>query len=147
MSTVVEVQVGDARCAIPLARVIEIALRVRLTPLPGVNAPVSGYLGYRGAAIPAVDLRQRLGAPAAVRMEDHLVIARAARRPVALVVDRVVGVREIDAAAAVPPPASSIAVAGLLAVAGGLLLIADLDRVLSLEEERAIEDALEALSP
>lgn len=145
MATVVEVRVGDTRCAIPLARVIEIALRVRTTPLPGVGAPVTGYVGYRGEAIPAVDLRHRLGAPAPDRIDDHLVIARTARRPVALIVDRVVGVREVDPAAATPPPKSAIAVAGLLALEDDLLLVADLDRVLSLEQERAVDLALEAL--
>lgn len=146
MLDVMEMLVAGTRYGVPLDRVVEVAPRVHVSPLPGTAAPLVGYLSYRGRALPAVDLRALFGVTAATEpLEEHIVIARAARRPVALLVDRALGLISVDTSALAAPPVSSKAVAGIVPLSGGLLFIADLDAVLSLEEERAVDDALARL--
>lgn len=146
MLDVMELLVSGERLGLPLEGVIEIAPRVHVRPLPGVSGALVGYLGYRGDALPVVDLRIRFGhEPTAAVLDEHIVIARTARRSVALLVDRVTGMRQVDPLATTGATASADAVAGIVALEDGLLFITDLDALLSLEEERAVDEALSRL--
>jgi purine-binding chemotaxis protein CheW len=142
---VLELLIADVRYGLPLARLVEVVPRVAITRLPELAPPVLGFLVYRGAAVVAVDMRHRLGYPArAPSLADHFAIVRARTRPVAMVVDRALGLRRVDPARIQPPPASASFVAGLAPLDSDLLLITDLDEVLSLEAERAVAAALDA---
>lgn len=143
MIEILELRLGDERYAVPLARVIEVAPRVALTELPGVASPIAGCIDYRGTPIPVIDLRARLERPARPgSLTDHLVIARTDRRPVALLVDRAVGVAAIDPDAVAAAPESARVVGGVVRLEGGLLLVVDLDELLDLEQDRALTAAL-----
>jgi purine-binding chemotaxis protein CheW len=142
-----EFVIDEVRYAVPLARVVEVLPRVALTPLPGAPSVVAGVFNHRGSPTVAVDLRARLGHPArAPSLDDHLLVARAQRRPVALVVDRVQGLHTFDTDAVTPAVVASPHVAGVVVDAGGVLVIEDLDAVLSLDEDRAIDRGLEDLA-
>jgi purine-binding chemotaxis protein CheW len=146
MLTLVHFKLDETRYAVPASRVIEVVPRVLVTPLSGVAPPVLGVLSYRGAPISAVDLRARLMLPPrAPGCDDHFIIAESARRHVALVVERVDGIESIPLADVLPSPSPSPHVAGVVRLEGGFMLIHDLDAVLSLAEERAIDAALGAL--
>jgi len=151
---VLELVIADAHYGLPLDRVVEVVPRVRITRLPELAPPVLGFLVYRGTAMAAVDMRHRLGYPARPpSLADHVIIARARTRtgtgpgalaPVALVVDRALGVRQVDPSHLQLPPESASFVAGVTPLGSGLLLVSDLDAVLSLEQERAVAAALRA---
>lgn len=144
MPLLVEFAIDDQRYALPLAGVLEIALRVEIVPLAGTADPVVGLVRHRAEAAVAVDLRKRLGhPPRAPQLDDHLILARTSRRRVALIVDRVVGLRRVEEAAVTPPQAPSAHVRGVVVLDDGLLLLSDLEAVLSLDEEAAIDRALE----
>jgi purine-binding chemotaxis protein CheW len=148
---VLELMLADVHYGLPLDRVVEVVPRVAITRLPELALPVLGFLAYRGTPVAAVDMRHRLGYPARPpSLADHVVIARARTRAgtatsIALVVDRALGVRQIDLAHLQLPPESASFVAGVTPLDSGLLLVSDLDQVLSLEEERAVAAALRAL--
>lgn len=143
MLTLVHFKLDETRYAVPAARVIEIVPRVLLTPLPGVPPPVLGVFSYRGVPVSAVDLRARLmHAPRAPGCEDHFIIAEGARRLVALVVERVDGIQRVAREDVLASPSPSPHIAGVVRLEDGLLLIDDLDAVLSLAEERAIDAGL-----
>lgn len=143
---VLEVVLDEVRYAVEADRVAEIAPRVLVTPLPDAPPPVLGVVTVRGELVPVVNLRHRLGhALREPRLEDHFVIARGARRTVGLVVDRALGLREIRASELRPPILPSQQIAGIAVLPDGLVLLQDLDRVLSLDEERAIDRGIEAL--
>lgn len=143
MIDVLELRAAGDRYALPLARVVEVAPRVLVRPLPQVSAPIAGCLNYRGQIIAAVDLGLRLGAPPRQpALGDHFVIARTHRRLIALVVERALEVARVDSSAVVAPPASAEAIGGIARLAGGLILIVDLDALLSLEAERQLAAAL-----
>ncbi len=136
----------DARYALPIARVVEVVPRVRITALPGAPTAVVGVIQHRGEVRAVVDLRARLGhPPRAATPDDHIIVARAARRTVALLVDRAT-----EPCALTPAPAEDVSlrtphVLGVAVAGGGLVVIEDLDAVLSLEDDRAVDRALDAL--
>lgn len=133
-----------ARYAVPIERVVEVLPRVRVTPLPGAPSHVAGVIVHRGAVRAVVDLRARLGHPArAPSLDDHLIVARAARRTVALLVDRATEpcALALDAGLAV----RADHVLGVAPAGGDVVVLEDLDAVLSLDDDRDVDRALDAL--
>jgi purine-binding chemotaxis protein CheW len=140
-----EFELAGGRYGLPLDAVIEVAPRVRVTALPGAPPAVVGVVRYRGQVVVAIELRTRFGEPARVpSLEDHFILARTSRRMVALVVDAVVALRDVEAASIAPPPVSLAHVRGIAHVGDGLILLHDLDAVLALDEEAAVDRALAA---
>ncbi|MEZ4235898.1 MAG: chemotaxis protein CheW [Myxococcota bacterium] len=135
-------RVGSLEAGVPLEVVVEVALRVALTEVPGAPPTVAGLFTVRGAPAVAVDLRQRLGQPSRASLSDHLLVVRWAGRTVGLLVDRVD--RLVDAAPA-RSPVRLPGVAGVVAAADGLWLVQDLDALLSLDDREALDRALAAL--
>jgi purine-binding chemotaxis protein CheW len=144
VQSVLVARVGESRFGLSIAAVREIAPRVAVTPLPGAPAVVLGLVRCRGELAVAVDLRARFGLPAATSMDDHFVVAHTKRRLVALIFDRVEEVRAISEADVRSAPVPSPHVRGVVELPGGLVLLQDIDAVFSLDEERAIDDALQA---
>ena len=119
---------------------------VQVTPLPRAPAIVLGVVNVRGRVIPVLNLRRRFRLPERdFALTDRLVIARTARRPVALVADEVAGVLEYSALQIVEARDIVPGVEyteGVVKLADGLILIHDLDSFLSLEEDAALEQSI-----
>ena len=136
----------DQRYALSLACVQRAIRVVAITPLPAVPAIVLGIIDLGGMIIPVINIRGRFNRPPRdVRLSDHLIIATAGKRTVALLVDETQGV--IEASLESYAPAGEILpglelVHGALKAEDGLILIHDLERLLSLEAETAIDLAL-----
>ena len=136
----------DHRYALYLPVVERTVRMVAVTPLPRAPAIVTGVINVSGKVIPVLNIRRRFRLPErGARPGDQLIIARTARRTVALIVDEVRGVIECPADQPVDPAAI---VPGLEQLAGvvkfddGMIFIHDLDLFLSLEEERDLTMAL-----
>ncbi len=134
------------RYALPLHRVRRALRAVAIAPLPGAPAIVLGLVDLAGTVMPVIDMRLRFGhQPRSLRPSDHLIYAHTGRRPVALLVDEATGVIDALPEDIVP---GEIVLPGLALVEGavklpdGLILIHDLDRLLSLEEDAAIGQAM-----
>lgn len=136
------------RHGLPLAAAERVLPMVAVTPLPGAPDVVLGMIGLHGEPIPVVDVRRRLGlAPREYGAAAHILIASTPRRTVSIPVDEVLGIESIDSAAVAE--ADSVVpglgpVAGIASLPDGLVLIHDLDAFLSLEDERALAQALTA---
>lgn len=136
----------EQRYGLPLAVVERIVRAVEITPLPKAPPIVAGVINVQGRVVPVVSLRRRFGLlEREIDLSDQFVIARTARRWVALVVDAATGVVEVPAekivaAEKVLPHLEYIA--GLAKLEDNLILIHDLDAVLSLDEENALDAAL-----
>ncbi|MEW5913985.1 MAG: chemotaxis protein CheW [Thermodesulfobacteriota bacterium] len=132
--------------ALPLAIVERVLRAVEITPLPKAPEIVRGVINLRGRVIPVVDIRRRFGLPArTLRLDDRLLVAQASHRPVALVVDEVVGLRRLaQEQTQDSEPALSFAphLKGVAKLEDGLALIYDLDQFLSLDEQKALDAAL-----
>ena len=132
--------------ALPLATVERVVRMVDVTPLPGAPEVVDGVIDVAGEVVAAVSIRRRLGlVQGAPRAADSLVLARTPGRRLAVIVDSVTGVAEcpqadVASAAGFAPGASHIE--GILKTGGGLILIHDLEKFLSPEEEQSLEQAM-----
>lgn len=135
----------DRRYALPVSSVDRVVRIVAVTLLPKAPDIVSGVINVQGRIIPVVNLRRRFGLPEReLVLTDQLVVAHTARRTVALVADAVLDVIAcpvlVESAHIVP---GIEYLAGVAKLDDGLILIHDLDRFLSLEEENLLSHALE----
>jgi purine-binding chemotaxis protein CheW len=146
MDQLVVFTLNDQRYGLPLSAVERVVRMVAVTLLPKAPQIVLGVVNVQGRVVPVVDLRRRFRLPERdFALADQLLIARTARRPVALAADAVTGVLEYSAREAVG--AQDIVpgieyVEGVVKLPDGLVLIHDLDKFLSLDEARALDEAI-----
>lgn len=135
------------RYALPLAAVDRVVSAVELTPLPGAPATVLGAIDVAGSVLPVFCIRRRFLRPHRdVVVADQILIARTDRRAMALVIDEALGVIECDPSAVIDPERIVPGLEqfqGLVQLEGGLVLIHDLDKFLSVDEAQALDAALE----
>lgn len=136
----------ESRFALPLAAVERVVRVVEITPLPKAPDIVLGIIDVQGGIIPVIDVRKRFRFPKReTQLNDQLVIARTAKRTVALLADDVTGVmacpkeRIVEAEKVVSGMAF---VEGIVKINEGMILIHNLDAFLSLDEEKRLDDAL-----
>lgn len=134
--------------ALHLEAVDRVLRMVEVTPLPGAPDAVAGVINIQGEVVPMVSIRRRLGlAERAVGAADSLiVVARARARRLAIIAESVLGVveRPADAVVSAGDLAQGIQhIEGVLKTSDGLVLIQDLDRFFSPEEEQSLDLALE----
>jgi purine-binding chemotaxis protein CheW len=143
--------VDDKRRAVPLSVVERVVRMVEITPVSHIPAIMLGVINAQGRIIPVVNIRKRFCLPArAPHLSDQLLIARTSKRAVALVVDAVNEVMTLSSQGVVLGEtilAHLDSVTGVMKRHDGLILIHDLDRFLSLEEEQALHDAIDSLIP
>jgi purine-binding chemotaxis protein CheW len=135
------------RYALRLAAVERVVRAVEITPLPQAPEIVLGMINVEGRIVPVVNMRNRFGRPErAIELSDQFIIARTSRRAVALVVDsvnEVVACTEAQVVAAEKILPGLEHVEGVLKLPDGMILLHDLDRFLSLDEEQALAEALQ----
>ena len=138
----------EQRFGLELTAVERVVRRVEITPLPKAPEIVLGVVNVRGRVIPVVDIRRRFRLPERrPALSDQIIIARTAQRAVALAVDATIEVLDrpqedmIEALRVLP---GIEYVEGVLKLEDGLILIHDLNRFLSLEEEAALDRAAES---
>lgn len=135
------------RYALPLSCVTRIVGAAQVMPIPNAPAIVFGAINLQGSVIPVLDVRQRFQLPQReIGVADQFLIAQTRWRSVALVVDETQGLVELDASDVV---SSNLITPGLeqfqgvLKLDDGLVLIHDLEKFLSLDEARTLDDAME----
>jgi purine-binding chemotaxis protein CheW len=139
-------EVARWRFGVPSSDVRELLRAVTIVPLPKAPAVVEGIIDVRGTIVPVLDIRSRFRLPGkAVEHSDHLLVARAGERLVALRVDRAldlarVGADEIEEAARIAPGVEYVA--GVAKLPDGLVLIHDLRTFLSQAESAALDRSL-----
>jgi len=144
---IVVVTLGDRRYGLPLSAVERIVRVVDVTSLPKGPDIVIGLVNVQGRVIPVINVRRRFHLPEReIVLTDQMVIARTTRRSVALVVDSVTGVLEYSEHEAVEAqdvlPGLQY-VEGVVKLDDGLILVHNLDKFLSLEEEAVLDRVLE----
>jgi purine-binding chemotaxis protein CheW len=136
----------EQRYALYLSAVTRVVCTVEITSLPKAPEIVQGVVNVQGQVIPVVNIRKRFRLPEReMELGDQLIIASTARRSVALVVDAVEGVIEHSRQEMIPPekilPGTEY-IEGVIKLENGLVLIHDLDKFLSLEEDKELDTAL-----
>jgi len=135
---------------VPVMVVREIIRLCPITPVATMPAHVRGVINLRGRVIPLIDLRLRLGLPAA---EEHdrtcIVVAQVAaagggRRPYGVIVDGVDEVAQFTAADIEPAPDFGGAVdarfiTGMAKAGSGVKTLIDLDKISAVDGTIAIQ--------
>lgn len=147
MTHLVTFTLDEHRYALRLSAVERILRAVEAEPLPRAPEIVLGVINLQGRILPVVNIRKRFRlAEREVELTDHLIIARTSKRAVALIADSVTGVfelpdQEVIAADEILPGLEYVE--GVVRLQDGVIFIHNLDRFLSLDEERTLEAALE----
>ncbi len=96
---------GSEQFALAVEDVQEVLLAQPLTPVPLAPAQIIGLLNLRGAVMPAIDLRVRLGfSPAVDLTNQKLLVLKTPDGLVSVVVDEIGDVLEIEGNAWKPAP-------------------------------------------
>lgn len=129
-----------------LSVVVRVVLTVEITPLPKAPDIVMGVVNFHGEIIPVINIRKRFNLPIReVELDDQLIIARTSKRIVALVVDSVSGVHNLKSSQLIDTSESfqyTDYLSGIAKVEDGIVLIHDLEKFLSLDEQQQIDKAL-----
>jgi purine-binding chemotaxis protein CheW len=135
------------RYALPLDKVERVVRAAAITPLPAAPDVVLGVLDIRGEVVAVINLRKRFRhLEREVRGDDQFVIARSRGLTLALAADSAVSVVE-QSERAVTAPDEILAglgyLQGVTRTPDGLVLIHDLESLLSVPEEELLVQALE----
>ena len=134
--------------ALLMRDVIEVVRAVALHALPNAPAIIEGMINVRGEVVPVLDVRARFQlARKPIDVDDHLILATAGQRKVALRVDRALGlsrVRPLFAQDATNLPRAIPHIAGVVVRADGLTLLHDLHAFLQEAESAQLDRALSA---
>ncbi len=124
----------------------EVLKMVRVTPLPRSLDFVQGVINLRGEVIPVIDLRKRFGLPEAGQSDDsRIIIVEVEERMVGLIVDSVSEVIRLlkthiqDAPSKIAGEQKGL-ILGVGKIENRLLIILNLDCILTTEEQIALED-------
>ncbi|MDQ2664620.1 MAG: chemotaxis protein CheW [Gemmatimonadota bacterium] len=137
-------RLNDTRIGFSAKAVREILRSVAIAPLSGAPDVIEGAINLRGTIIPVVDVRRRLGLAASANAPDQfLVLLEISDRVIAVRVDDVDDVVEVEGTEVERSEALSPALqglAGVAATADGALVIYDADAFLT-QAEREVLDA------
>jgi purine-binding chemotaxis protein CheW len=139
-------RLDELRYALPLVTVERVIRAVAVTPLPQAPPVVLGVIDVEGRVLPVFNLRRRFRLPEReIGPADQFVIAHTAQKAVVLSIDEAEGVIERPTASIVH--AESIMpeldhIKGVVQIEDGLVLIQDLERFLSADETRVLDEAL-----
>jgi purine-binding chemotaxis protein CheW len=143
---IVEFTLDELSFALSLPAVEKVIHAVEIRHLPKAPEIITGIINVKGQIIPVADIRKRFGLGAReIDPDNRLIIADTGKRQVAILVDTVTGIMDLA------PGQLSVAketlpfsehIRGVAKVDNGLILIFDLDRFLSLDEEKELDQAL-----
>lgn len=134
------------RYGLRLSVVEKVVRAVEVLSLPSAPDIVLGVINLAGQVVPVMNIRKRFRLPEKeLGLDDQFIIARTSRRTVALCVDSTSAIEEVLAGDIVH--ASKILprmdyMDGVAKLESGMILIHDLAKFLSWEEERALDRAM-----
>lgn len=140
----------DQRFALSISSVNRIIRVVGITPLPKGPDIVIGIINMQGNIIPVVNIRKRFCLPdREIILSDQIIITHTSKRTMGIVVNSVIGLIEsaeekIISSGAIVPGIEYVE--GVIKLEDGLILIHDIDRFLSIEEEGAIDNAVKEIN-
>ena len=129
-------RLGEEEYAVEIDKVQEIKGYTGITPLPNLPAHIGGVMNLRGAMVPVMNLRVRLGMPeTASTAFTVVVVVSLGQRTMGLVVDSVSEVLSVPTANLQAPPDFSAEVdarfiRGMTKVRDKLVVVLDLERLL-----------------
>jgi purine-binding chemotaxis protein CheW len=148
MKQLISFAVGAEEYGLELAQVKEVIRMRQITWLPKAPASVKGVINLRGDVIPIVDLRERFGLSAQEQTATtRVIVVEVQGHMVGMVVDAANQVVRVPADQFDPPPLITSEDKGIVTAVGKvddrLVIMIDVDRILSTEEMNQIRSSLE----
>lgn len=142
---------GEETYGVNILRVQEIRGWSAVTKIPNSPPHVLGVLNLRGSIVPIVDLRKRFNLAQAEYTAVTVIVvltarSEAGRREFGVVVDSVSDVVDVETSAVKPTPdigsrAATDHIRGLVSIADRMLVLLDIDRLMSAQGiEPAVSD-------
>ncbi|HLZ26479.1 MAG TPA: chemotaxis protein CheW [Chloroflexota bacterium] len=138
---------GAELYGVEISRVHEIIRLQAVTRVPHSPVFVEGVINLRGKVISVINLRRRFGLPAADDTRaGRIVVVDINDQVIGMVVDGVSEVLRVSTST-IEPPSPAVAgidseyLEGIVKLPERLVILLDLDRVLTREERRALEEA------
>jgi purine-binding chemotaxis protein CheW len=140
-------QLGAELYGVEISRVHEIIRLQVVTRMPRAPEFVEGVINLRGKVISVVNLRRRFGLPSAEHTRaSRIVVVDINDQVIGMVVDGVSEVLRVNTAT-IEPPSPAVAgidseyLQGIAKLPERLVILLDLDRVLTRDERRALDEA------
>ena len=136
--------IGEEEFGVEILKVREIIRMLEITRVPRAPEFVEGVINLRGSVIPILDLRKRFGLVSKDNDKDtRIVVINIHNMTVGFIVDSVSQVLRIPANTVEPPPPvvaglDSEYIEGVGKLEDRLLILLDLDRLLSSEERNVL---------
>jgi purine-binding chemotaxis protein CheW len=143
----VSFNIGEEEFGVDILKVQEINRMLEVTRVPNAPEFVDGVINLRGKVIPIIDLRRRFGMDRREHDKNtRIVVVELTGKIVGFVVDAVREVLRIPRSVTEPPPSIVAGVEAEYITAVGkledrLLILLDLDKVLSAEETHELAAA------
>jgi purine-binding chemotaxis protein CheW len=138
--------IEDKSFALPMENVERVVHAVEVTLLPKVPAIVRGIINYKSIILPVIDIRSRFHLPEIeIHLNHQFIITRTTRGLIALLADNVTGVIEKSTTDIIPPFSLIGGVEflkGILKLDDGMMLVPDIDKILTPKESRALTEAM-----
>src|SRR6202162_3562583 len=134
---IVGFKVGRETYGVPITSLHEIVRVPEITAVPDAPDYLEGVINLRGKIVSVMDLRKRFGEKqASLRKQNRILVVEHAGRLAGLIVDSASEVLKIPAEAVDPPPAvfqegGLNCVTGLAKVAGRLVVLLDMSKLLA----------------
>ncbi len=144
-------QVAGEQYGVTIEQVESIVKMQPITVVPQAPAFVEGITNLRGMVLPVLSLRRRFGLPPVeADRETRIVVVMHGAHPIGIIVDSVLEVLRLPEETIEPPPPMVTSertrfITGIAKVGERLILLLDLARVLSIEEEAQLTALREAV--
>jgi purine-binding chemotaxis protein CheW len=140
-------RLGREEFGLDVFAVHEVLRHQEVTPVPRAPEFVEGVIDVRGTLVPVVDLRRRFElSRAPVGADTRIVLVEFGGERLGLVVDAVTEVLRVPETAVSPPPQyirglAAEFVRGIVRQEARLIVLIDIDRILSTQERIALEES------
>ena len=144
-------ELADEQYGLDIASVESIIKIQGITAVPQAPAFVEGVTNLRGVVLPVIDLRKRFSLPSTEKnKETRIVVVEMGDTTVGMVVDAVTEVLRISSDSIDPPSplvttVDSTFITGIAKVEERLIILLDLGKVLSVQEQGQLQVVREAV--
>lgn len=135
---------------VDILKVQEIIRPVAITRVPHAPPFVEGVINLRGRIVPVIDLRKRFRLPERAHDKDtRIIVVELVDKVIGFMVDAVREVIRVDRATIEPPPELAVGIdahyiTGVAKLDDRLLILLDLDEVLTTDEQAHLDTATRA---
>jgi purine-binding chemotaxis protein CheW len=143
---VIVMAIGNERYGVDVKQVQSIEKIMPITRVPRTLPFIKGVMNLRGVVTPVIDLRERFHFPVTDLTDDaRITVVQVADMTVGMIVDAVIDVAtlstdEIDTPPAIVGGIQAIYLSGVARVKDELLILLNLERVLSNIEEQQLKE-------